>query len=269
MSRNISSMSESEQKREIIYGLHSVFGALDAGRRVLDRVYIVAGEKVKNQHQKILKLAAKREVPVERISGFELEKLTGSSSHQGAALRAGAYPFIPLQDILAAAPAGSQRLLLIIDGVTDPHNLGALVRTAACVGVSGIIIPKDNAASPTPAVSKASAGTLEYVSLARETNIARTVDFLKKRNIWVAGLAADAAGTIYDSNLTGSMALVVGGEERGIRRLVRAKCDFLGSIPQVRTVDSLNVSVAGGVALYELYRQRIAAGQGGSAAADS
>ena len=138
----------------------------------------------------------------------------------------------------------------------DPHNLGALVRTALCVGVEGIIIPKDRSVPPTPSVSKASAGAMEHIRLARVTNMVNTIKALKKKGLWIAGMEKTSNTSIFSSDLTGPIAIVIGGEEKGMRLLVKKHCDFLMSIPQTGPVNSLNASVAGAIAMYEVYRQR-------------
>ena len=144
----------------------------------------------------------------------------------------------------------------MLDNIQDPQNLGAIIRTALCVGVDGIILPKDRSAQPTPSVSKASAGALEHINLARVTNLVQTIKHCKKSGLWVIGLQKDAGQSIYTGDLTGSIAIVLGGEQKGMRPLVKNNCDFLFSIPQQGPVDSLNASAAAAVAMYESFRQR-------------
>ncbi|MDM8539097.1 23S rRNA (guanosine(2251)-2'-O)-methyltransferase RlmB, partial [Desulfobacterales bacterium HSG17] len=146
---------------------------------------------------------------------------------------------------------------LILDSIVDTHNLGALIRTAQCVGISGIIIPKDRAAGPTPGVSKASAGALEHVSLIQAVNLVNIIKELKKKGIWIFGLTPDARQSFFEQELKGPVAIIVGGEEKGIRPIVKKQCDFLVSIPQKGHIDSLNASVAGAVVMYEAFRQRL------------
>lgn len=252
-------MKKKTNAHDLLYGIHSVAAAITAGRRDIFCVYVADAQKNKERQQQIITLARQSEVPVEIASEADMTSMTGTEAHQGIAARTGPYPFFSLEKILASSSKQNQPpSLLIIDGVTDTHNLGALVRTAICAGLTGIVIPKNNAASPTPVASKISAGALEFARIARETNIARTVDFLKENGVWIAGLASDTKQSIYETDLSGAIALVVGDEHKGIRRLVKEKCDFLMAIPQSRKIDSLNVSVAGGIAMYELYRQRSA-----------
>jgi len=157
---------------------------------------------------------------------------------------------------LADLPEKPDLFLLLADSISDTHNLGALIRTALCAGVDGVIIPKDRAAAPLPSVSRASAGALEHMPVVQVTNLVNTIAELKEKGMWIAGMAADADQSLFESNLTGPLALVIGGEEKGIRPLVRKHCDFLIRIPQEGQIDSLNASVAGAVVMYEAYRQR-------------
>jgi 23S rRNA (guanosine2251-2'-O)-methyltransferase len=149
-----------------------------------------------------------------------------------------------------------KHFLLMLDNIQDPQNLGAIIRTALCVGIHGVIVPKDRSAPPTPAVSRASCGALEHIRLVRVTNLVQTIKHCKNSGLWVLGLQKDAAQLIYASDLSGSIALVLGGEQKGIRRLVKKHCDFLVSIPQQGAFNSLNASVAAAVAMYEAFRQR-------------
>jgi len=158
---------------------------------------------------------------------------------------------------LAAAKAkGGPHFLILLDSVLDPQNLGAILRSALCAGIDGVIMPKDRSAPITPAVSKASAGALEHIYLSRVTNLVQTIKQCKNSGIWVMGLDKDADQSIYDGDMTGSIAIVLGGEQKGIRPLVKKNCDFLVSIPQLGAVDSLNASVAAAVTMYEALRQR-------------
>ena len=167
------------------------------------------------------------------------------------------YPLASVRDILAAAEHGSRpHFLLLLDNILDPQNLGAIVRTALCVGVDGVIMPKDRSAAITPAVSKASAGALEHILLSRVTNLVQAIKLCKEHGVWVVGLDKTAERTLYDGEMTGPIAIVLGGELKGLRPLVKKNCDFLVSIPQHGAVDSLNASVAAAVTMYEALRQR-------------
>lgn len=162
---------------------------------------------------------------------------------------------LPLAELADLRPERDS-FYLVVDSVTDPQNLGALIRTALCVGVRGVILPRDRACAPTPAVSRASAGALEHVIVHQVINLVAALMHLKEQGVWVTGLAMDGDTTIFDIDFSGPVALVIGSEDRGIRPLVRTHCDHVASIPQLGPLNSLNASVAGGVAMYEVFRQR-------------
>ncbi len=241
---------------EILYGLHPVLEALRAGKRNIREIYL-AGKNPEQRFQAVLDLAAARGIPFRSAAPDFIQKKSGTDKHQG--LAALVEP-LPLSDELTiiehylANPGPS--FILLIDSVQDPHNLGALIRTAVCLGASGVIIPKDRAANPSPTVSKASAGALEHVRLARATNLAACMGTLRKRSIWLIGADARADKALFQCDLTGPLALVIGGEEKGLRPLVQKNCDLLVSIPQSGPINSLNASVAGAVVMYEAIRQR-------------
>ncbi len=243
---------------ETIYGIHPVFAAIAAGRRSVEAVLLVEGKHNQKQYARILGAASQHGITVDNVSAAHLASLTGTDSHQGVGARVSPYPFEPVEMIAAKAHKKNAPFILVTDHITDPRNLGALARTALCAGADGIVIPKNNSASPTPSASKASAGAIEFLPISRVTNIARTLDLLKEKGLWVTGLEKDAPKPIYESDLTGPVALVVGGEGKGLGRLVKQKCDFIVSIPQSGPVESLNVSVAGAIAMYEMVRQKIA-----------
>jgi len=251
-------------KTEIIYGIHPVLEALRAARRRIDEIYLAKGATSKRL-EKIDVLALSKSTPVKRIDMSRLSRKTQTEHHQGAAARVGAFPLTHLSDIIAQPDPQTQNpFLIVLDNIVDPHNLGAVIRSALAVGVDGIIIPKDRAAGPTPAVSKASAGMLEHARLTRVTNIVAAIKILKKKGLWLFGLDQAAGQSLYAADLCGAIALVIGGEEKGIRPLIRKNCDGLLFIPQSGRVDSLNASVAASVAMYEVYRQRATVDDSGS-----
>ena len=243
-------------KTEILYGIHPVYEALSARRRQIQEVYLQK-DNTSARLTRLVSLAASQGIRVETIGSGELETLAGTAGHQGAAARVGRYPLTAVSDLLAANEAmrGAQ-FLLMLDNILDPQNLGAIVRTALCVGIDGVIMPKDRSAPITPAVSRASAGALEHIRLSRVTNLVQTIKQCKESGLWIMGLDKDAEQSVYDGDMTGSLAIVLGGEQKGIRPLVKKHCDFLVSIPQLGAVDSLNASVAAAVAMYEAFRQR-------------
>ena len=243
-------------KAEILYGFHPVYEALRASRRTFQEIYIVAQKKSRRSHQ-IELAAARKNLPIQNVSPATLQAITGNVSHQGFAARVTPYPLADSADLVdAALSAGHRAFIVLLDNIVDPHNLGAILRTAVCAGADGVIIPKDRSAFPTPAVSKISSGALEYIRLAQANNLVRIIRTLKERGVWIVGLDQNAPDSIFATDLTGAMGLIIGGEEKGIRPLVKRNCDCLISIPQVGQVSSLNASVAGAIVMYESYRQR-------------
>lgn len=232
-------------KPEVIYGIRPVVEALRSGRRRVFEVLDSVGEK------EVAKIALARGVNVKRVSRQQVEDAARGGVHQGVAARVEPYPYSGLREILAVA----EPLVIVLDGVTDPQNLGAVLRAADGAGASGVVIPKDRAVGVTAAAVKASAGASEHARVARETNLRRAIDRMKDAGLWV--YVAEAGGTAYtDIDLSGPSAIVFGSEGRGVRRLVREGCDGAVSVPMLGTVESLNVSVAAAVVLYEARRQR-------------
>jgi 23S rRNA (guanosine2251-2'-O)-methyltransferase len=233
---------------ELIYGLHPVEEVLRAGRRAVHRVLVSGSDR-----PSIEKAAKQSSVRVERVERSMLDSV--SDHHQGVAAEVESYPYSELHLILEAAGAASSRaLILILDQLQDPQNLGTLIRSAEAVGVDGILIPKRGAAGVTPAVVSASSGACEHLHIAR-VNLARAIVELKKSNVWIAGLEYDDdARDIYTAELDTPLAIVVGAEGQGLRRLVRESCDYLVRIPMQGSVGSLNAAVAGSIALYEARR---------------
>lgn len=243
-------------KTELLYGIHPVFEALAAGRRRVYEIYL-DNEKKSRRLAQITSLAETRAVKKKDIESGDFKALVDKIHHQGAVAVVSPYPLATVQEILQGDQCkDEERFLLILDNIQDPQNLGAILRTALCVGIHGVIVPKDRSASPTPAVSKASAGALEHMRLVRVTNLVQTIKHCKNSGLWIVGLQQDAAQSLFAADLNGSIALVLGGEQKGIRRLVERHCDFLVSIPQRGSFDSLNVSAAAAVAMYEAFRQR-------------
>lgn len=239
---------------EILYGYHPVREALRAGKRELFEISLATG-KSSPRVEEVISLAEAARVPFKRVPMGRISSMAATDAHQGVCASAGPYVWSDLFRI-TETPRGNTSFLLLLDQIVDPRNLGALLRTAFCAGLDGVVITKDRSAQPTPAVSKASAGTMEHISLTRVTNMVSTIRTLKESGIWVAGLDKHTGQNIFTSDLTGPMALVIGGEEKGIRPLVKKHCDLMIAIPQVGDSDSLNASVAGGVVMYEAYRQR-------------
>jgi 23S rRNA (guanosine2251-2'-O)-methyltransferase len=242
--------------REVLYGFHPVMEALAAGRRTVHAL-MVDRRDLSDRQVRIAELADRRRIARRTMTADQLSAACGSPRHQGVAATVSPFPVDSLESLTSRNDGGKGPcLLVLLDGIVDPNNLGAIVRSAHCAGVDALVLPKDRTAGPTPAVSKVSAGALEHSRLCRVTNLAAAIGRLKKQGVWVAGLDMQAPQTVFEADLSGSLALVVGGEERGLRPLVRKNCDFLVSIPMHGRVDSLNASSAAAVALYEALRQR-------------
>jgi 23S rRNA (guanosine2251-2'-O)-methyltransferase len=236
-------------KGDLIYGLRPVVEALRSKRREVYEVLDSVGD------EKISSEASSRNARLKRVHRERIEELVPGVVHQGVAARVGPYPYSGLEEILAAPDP----LVVVLDGVTDPRNLGAVLRAADGAGASGVVLPKDRASGVTPATVKASAGASEHIRVARETNLRRALERMKEAGVWVyaAEDAARVRATAYtDLDLSGPVALVLGSEGRGIRRLVREGCDGTVSIPMRGAVSSLNVSVAAAILLFEARRQR-------------
>ena len=245
-------------KTEILSGIHPVLEAISAGRRDIFEIYF-SKEKTSKRLQSVISLAESFRIPIKQLNPSTLQSALRADHHQGIGACVGPYPLVELTDILDHLNGGTRPpFLLMLDNVVDPHNLGALVRTAVCADVDGICIPKDRSASPTPVVSRASAGALEHALLAQVINMSKTISLLKERGLWIVGLDKASGESIYSTDFTAPVSIVVGGEDKGIRPLVKKQCDMLVSIPQTGRINSLNASVAGGVSMYEVCRQRIA-----------
>ncbi len=244
--------------REILYGRQPVREALRAGRRRVFAVLLAAGIKEGGAVGQILDLAHQRGVAVQRMSRRDLERrISGEVNHQGLAAVVSAYPYVPLEDLRTWRRADQPPLLLLLDHIQDPQNLGSLLRSAEAVGVHGVILPHRRAAGVTPAAVRASAGAAEHVPVARVPNLVQAMKSLQKAGVWLAGLDLVADAQLYtQADLSGPLGLVVGSEGQGLSRLVRENCDFLIRLPLAGKVESLNAAVAGAVALYEAHRQR-------------
>jgi 23S rRNA (guanosine2251-2'-O)-methyltransferase len=238
--------------RELIYSRNGVYECLRAGRREVFKLLVSEGVQEKGVLAQSLKLAGEKRIAVQRVARAQLDRI--SDGHQGVAAEVSGYPYLALDELVTP---GQVPLLLVLDCIQDPQNLGTLLRTAEAVGVSGVIIAQDRAASITPAVVNASSGATEHLRIARVTNIARTLQELKKSDVWVVGLEdAPEAQDYATAGLRGPLVIVVGSEGEGIRRLVRETCDWLIKLPMLGQVTSLNAAVAGSIVLYETLRQR-------------
>ncbi|WP_019215598.1 23S rRNA (guanosine(2251)-2'-O)-methyltransferase RlmB [Legionella tunisiensis] len=239
-----------------IYGVHAVT-ALLTNRPKATKKLIINQERIDKRLQEILDSAAKYQIPVEKLSIQTMNQRFADFVHQGVVAIAAHLPDYGENDLPALLAASKQPcLLLILDGVTDPHNLGACLRTADATGVDFVIIPKDKSATITPVVSKVACGAAESVPVVRVTNLVRAMETIKQAGVWIYGAADEARESLYTMDCNASMAVVMGAEGTGMRRLTREHCDGLFSLPMLGAVSSLNVSVATGVCLYEIVRQR-------------
>jgi len=236
-----------------IYGINPVAEALGSSRCHMREIWVAHGRGLKGLED-IIGVAESKGIPMSKVERSQLDSLTKRAPHQGVVGFIDQFNYADLDEVLQRDEGDP--FLLILDGIEDPRNLGALIRTADACGVWGVIIPKDRAAGITPAVVKSSAGAVFHIPLVRVTNISSTLRKLKERGIWVAGAATEAPAEIYDHDLAIPLAVVIGGEGRGIRPLVKRECDLLASIPMKGKVTSLNASVAGAIILYEVLRQR-------------
>lgn len=241
---------------QYVYGVHAV-AALLANRHRKTKVLYLSQDRVDKRITDLLAMAADAGVPIERLSAQKMDLRFAEFTHQGVVASAGALPDYSEADLCRLLESSKKpSLVLILDGVTDPHNLGACLRSADAAGVDFVIIPKDKNASITPVVSKVACGAAESVPLVRVTNLVRAMEIIKQEGVWIYGAAGEADGLLYSVDCKSSIAIVLGAEGSGMRRLTRDVCDGVFSLPMLGTVTSLNVSVATGICLYEVVRQR-------------
>lgn len=248
-----------------IFGLHPVAAALTTRPRHVREIWL-DGQRRDARFRTLLEDAERRGIPVQRTTRDELNRLSGTVRHQGVAARLTAasttvYKETDLMELLAQVQGPV--LLLVLDGVQDPHNLGACLRSAAAAGVHAVIAPADRAVGLTATVRKVACGAAERVPFVQVTNLAHTLRRFQEQGVWLVGAAGEAENTLYQVDFTVSMAIVLGAEEKGLRRLTRETCDYLARIPMAGSVESLNVSVAAGIFLFEAVRQRTPVHAGG------
>lgn len=251
--RNMDMQTESEML--LAEGKNEVTEALRSGRSI-EHIYMLDGAQG-GPYSTIRREAKKLGIRIEYVDKNRLDRMSVTHSHQGVMARIAAYNYVDVDDLLwIAKKRNEDPFLLFLDGIEDPHNLGAIIRTANVCGAHGVVIPKDRAVGLTATVAKASAGAVNYTRAAKVTNLSRTIEDLKKQGMWF--VCADMDGTsMYDQKLTGPIGLVIGAEGKGVSRLVKEKCDFITSIPMKGDIGSLNASVAAGVLCYEIVRQRM------------
>jgi 23S rRNA (guanosine2251-2'-O)-methyltransferase len=243
---------------EILYGINPIQEALDSRGHKVREIW-VSRRGPSTSIRKILMQARGLGIKVRTFDRRRLEAEAGNSGHQGIIAFLSPYEYAEVETIMEASLTEGPALVLVLDGIEDPQNLGGLIRTAYVCGAHGVVVPKDRAAPLTAAVAKASAGALEHSKVARVTNLRRTLELMKEKGIWVVALTREGRQPIYELDLCQSTALVIGGEAKGIRPLIKQTCDFQASIPQQGRLDSLNAAAAGAMALYETMRQRLTA----------
>ena len=236
------------------FGVLPVLEILRAGSRRIDRIMVAEGVREQRLNE-VFDLARTHGIRVDRTQRDKLDKLTGNANHQGVVAFTAAAVYVDVDEILDAS-ADHPALIVVLDGVEDPRNLGAILRSVECAGADGVIIPERRAVGLTETVAKSSAGAIEHVKVAKVANLNRMIEELKRRNIWVVGASGDAATAHTEWDWTQPSALVLGGEGSGLHRLVAENCDTLVKVPMYGKIDSLNVSVAAGVILFEARRQR-------------
>lgn len=244
---------------EFIMGRHPVSEAIKSGREI-NKIWV--NEQGQGTSKQLIQEAKQKNILVQLVPKQKLDQLVQSSQHQGVVASVAAYKYFEIDDMLElASKRGELPFLILLDELEDPHNFGSVLRTADAVGAHGVIIPKRRAVGLTSVVAKASTGAIEYIPVARVTNIARTMDMLKKQGIWFVGTDATAKEDYRQLDVTMPVCLVIGNEGKGISRLVKEKCDFLTRIPMVGKVTSLNASVAASLLMYEVYRKRDTRGE--------
>ena len=241
---------------EVIYGINPIKVLLRQQQTGLGKIIIASG-RGGSSLKEIIETARQKKIPVEFQTRQYLDELVGNNDHQGVAGLRPAFDYSGLDGLLINRSKSSNfDLILILDSIMDPQNLGSIIRTSYCLGANGAVIPADRAAPVTAAVIKASAGSAEQLPIARVTNLSQTIDYLKEREFWVFGADAHEGSNLKEMDFNCNVALVLGGEAKGIRPLVKKKCDFLLSIPLQQSFDSLNVAVAAGIIQYEIFNQR-------------
>ena len=245
-----------KEKNDTLFGFHSVYEALKARKRKFYEI-LISKTRSLGRTEKIESLARERNIKIKVADPELLDRMTNFSTHQGMVAKTSFFPVKKAFEVVTLVQEKKTPcFILVMENMEDPHNLGALIRTALCAGVDYILIPKDRSVGPSSTVSRSSAGAMEHADIYLITNTASILRSLKESGVWISGL--DAAGDIslFNADLTGNIALVIGGEHKGIRPLVRKECDFLLSIPNIGNINSMNASVAGGIAMYEAVRQR-------------
>lgn len=240
----------------VLWGFHPVYEALRARRRKIHAIHMVLG-KVRPRGETLIRKARNAGIRIQGATPQQLTAMVGHKRHQGICAKVTDYPLSSIDTILRQTESRQQAaFILALDQIVDPQNFGAIARTANCAGIHGIVISKHHSAPPSAAASKASAGALEHMHVACVNNLVDALKHLKSEGLWLAGADQNGRETIFEADLTGPLAIIVGGEEKGIRPLVKKQCDFLVAVPQTGPIGSLNASAAAAVIIYEAFRQR-------------
>ena len=243
------------EESNYIEGRNPVLEALKAGREI-EKIIIAKGTK-EGSINKIVGIARDKNIMIQNVDRSKLDSMSDTNAHQGVIAIAASYTYKTVEDILELSRVkGEAPFIIVLDEIEDPHNLGAIIRTAECAGAHGVIIPKRRSVGVTAIVAKTSAGAIEHLPVAKVTNISATIEMLKKENIWVYGADVEGENYYYEKDLRGPIALVIGNEGKGMSRIVKEKCDFLIKIPVLGNVSSLNASVASSILTYDVVRQR-------------
>ena len=252
----IAKPAEEEESNDLIYGRHTLLAALE-GDRALNRIWVVPHLRYDAKFTTLLDQAKRKGTVIDEVDNKRLDFITEQARHQGIAAQVASYDYLDLPDLIAQAKSATDSPVIVaLDSMTDPHNLGAIIRTAEALGAQGIVIPQRRAVGITSAVAKVAAGALESIAVARVTNLNQSLEQLKESGFWIYGLAPTAKEGLHKMTLSGPIVLVVGAEGEGLSLLTQRHCDVLTSIPLQGKTASLNASVAAGMALYEIFRQR-------------
>ncbi|MEH2425585.1 MAG: 23S rRNA (guanosine(2251)-2'-O)-methyltransferase RlmB [Nostoc sp.] len=244
-----------EEDSDLIYGRHPVLSALQ-NQRNLNRLWITTRLRYDPSFHHFLLQAKENGTVIDEVEPKRLDYLTNGANHQGVAAQIAPYTYMELPDLIEQSKSVTDAVIVVADGITDPHNLGAIIRTAEAIGAQGLVIPQRRASGITSTVMKVAAGALENFAVARVVNLSRALEELKEAGFWIYGAAASGSEPVHTVNFTGPIVLVIGSEGEGLSMLTQRSCDFLVSIPLQGKTPSLNASVAAGMALYEIYRQR-------------
>lgn len=247
---------ESEFREDIIEGRNAVIEALKS-EKTIEQIFVANGD-ITGSISVVLAIAKEKRIVVKKVERKKLDIMSSTGAHQGVIAKVTPYKYCELEDILDYSKQKNEKpFIIILDEIEDPHNLGSIIRTAEVCGVHGIIIPKRRNVGITPTVYKSSAGAVEHMKICKVANINSSIDKLKKQGIWIYGADMYGEDYCYDTDFSGNIALVIGSEGRGISKLTREKCDILVKIPMVGSITSLNASVAGGIIMYEILRQKL------------